>query len=149
LDLGLHWIRRRQRALTRAVLGLFCAAWLQAAVVPCVMASVPADTVSEHAGHAHSGEGDDGSAGAEAPCPYCPPGAHDAHGGDGDSHGACAYPHDPRIDARTALALLAALPVTYVLPSHLSVPASRNVDREAPPVVRRVSLPVSYCRFIE
>jgi hypothetical protein len=35
---GLAWIRRRQRLLARAVLGLFVAAWLQAAVVPCVMA---------------------------------------------------------------------------------------------------------------
>jgi hypothetical protein len=171
LDLGLHWIRRRQHALARAVLGLFCAAWLQAAVVPCVMASVPEGLAPQHevaahvvAGHAmpadgvalsdHAGHGPAGGTGsdsADAPlhCPYCPPGAHGGDGGSCDRHGSCAYPHDPQVDARSAIALHAALPVTYLLPSPMIVLVSSDAVLMAPEVVPRVSLPVSYCRFIE
>ncbi len=134
MDFGLHWIRRRQRDLTRGLLLLFVVAWLQAAVVPCVMAAVPDD------GQAH--------------CAYCPPGehaqgghAHDA--GSCDTSSACAYPHDPQVDARAAIASLPALPVAYVVPSPVPVLIARDAGREPPEVVPRVRLPVSYCRFIE
>ena len=38
MTLALDWVRRRQRALAKGVLVLFCLAWLQAAVTPCAMA---------------------------------------------------------------------------------------------------------------
>jgi len=45
--------------------------------------------------------------------------------------------------------LHAALPVTYLLPSPMIVLVSSDAVLMAPEVVPRVSLPVSYCRFIE
>lgn len=129
MDFGLHWIRRRQRDLTRAVLLLFVAAWLQAAVVPCVMASVPD--------------------GGEAHCPYCPPGGHAGGEGSCDTNASCAYPHDPQVDARLVLASLPALPVAYLSPPPVPVLIARDAGRDPPEVVPRVRLPVSYCRFIE
>jgi hypothetical protein len=134
LDFGLHWIRRRRRDLTRAVLLLFLAAWVQAAVVPCVMASAP--------------DGD------QAHCPYCPPaghaqGGHEHGAGSCDTSASCAYPHDPQVDARTVIASLLALPVAYLSPSFVPVVIARDAGREAPEVIPRVRLPVSYCRLIE
>jgi hypothetical protein len=129
LKFGLRWIRRRQHPLTRAVLALFCAAWLQAAIVPCVMAHA-GDTVvqpespahhqhdehSVHAGHDHEAmAAGHETGGATHPCLYCPPG--DSSSASCDDHGGCAYPHDPQVDARAAGALFTALPVSFVVPS--------------------------------
>lgn len=171
MDLGLQWIRRRQHALTRAVLGLFCAAWLQAAVVPCVMASVPEGPAPQHemaahgiAGHAvhsggdaspeHSSHGHAGGAGHDSSddqvhCPYCPSGGHASTGGVCDPHDSCTYPHDPQVDGRAATGLFAALPVAHVLPSPARVLLVRIAGPEAPEVAPKVRLSVSYCRFIE
>jgi hypothetical protein len=171
LNIGLRPIRRRQRALTKGVLALFCAAWLQAAILPCTMAhasdAAPATMAAEaaqrhggHAGHqghdgqvAAAGHVHDGTAAGSGttapahPCPYCPPGA--AGAADCDGHGGCAYPHDPQVDGRAGGAMFTALPVSSVV----APPAARTVALSSgaatPDVVPRVSLSVSYCRFIE
>ena len=176
LNIGLRPIRRRQRSLTKGVLALFCVAWLQAAILPCTMAhpsdAAPATTASEtakqHEGHdghavhaAHEGhEGHGAPAGSDhagsaagsgtiAPahlCPYCPPG--DSFAADCDGHG-CAFPHDPQVDGRSVGAIFAALPVSFAA----AAPGARVVALRAgavtPEIVPRVSLSVSYCRFIE
>jgi hypothetical protein len=120
------------------VLALFCAAWLQAAIVPCVMA---------HAGHDHDAMASPQDAHAAAPpCVYCPAGQ------DGDScdgHGGCAYPHDPQVDARAAGALFTALPVSLVLPAPAAAVVADRARYRPPDAIPRVSLSVSYCRFIE
>lgn len=153
---GLGWIRRRQRSLTRGVLALVCATWLQAAVVPCVMAHDAGGAPPQASGHAHhdghSGH-DHAAATARAdghdavhPCPYCPPGESGA--ADCGAHG-CAYPHDPQVDARLAGAIFAALPVSFVVPlAGTSVVAGRQ-PASSNDGIPRVSLSVSYCRFIE
>jgi len=159
---GLAWIRRRQRSLSRAALGLFCAAWLQAAIVPCVMAHGGApgahpgtDSAGAHQHHddAHAGHdhhappADSAAAGVSHPCIYCPPGV--AGAGDCNDHGGCAYPHDPQVDARGAGAIFAAVPAPFFAP----LPAAHRVvlraEASAAAAVPRVSLSVSYCRFIE
>jgi hypothetical protein len=139
------------------VLALFCLAWLQAAVVPCVMAhgnTTPlADPASVHHGHdAHGGHdhaaiatgSHDGD--ASHPCLYCPP----EKSGDGscDGHGGCAYPHDPQVDARAG-AIFAAVPVPYFAPLPRVAPFTQRVEISVVDAVPRVSLSVSYCRFIE
>jgi len=130
---GLAWVRRRQRSLARGVLALFCAAWLQAAVVPCVMA---------HDGQAN----DDGAAGH--PCVYCPPDAD--HGSTGGCDGRdCSYPHEPRVDARAVGVIFMALPVAFVLPAPATKIATDCSASAVPEAIPRVSLSVSYCRFIE
>lgn len=131
LDHGLNWMRRRQRLLTRAVLALFCLSWLQVAALPCAMAYAPAsvDAAVEH-------------------CPYCPTDCGPAPPADG--HGGCAYPHEPQVDARPALPLCIAIPV-----SSFSLPAAADdVERSArfvalPQAIPRPPLSLSYCRFIE
>jgi hypothetical protein len=157
LDLGLHWIRRRQRSLTRAALAIFFAAWLQAAIVPCVAAhgsveaQSPHDSSSVHghaAGTAHAGHGADGAA---QHCIYCPPVDHSADSGSGscDAHGGCAYLHDPQVDGRASGALFAALPASYVVPSPGAQVDARCVIPPSRHHTGGVRLSVSYCRFIE
>ena len=132
MQLGLKWVRQRQRVLTRGMLALFCLAWLQVAAIPCVMAS--------------AGSADAAPAGHE--CPYCPPTDTSMAGCEG--HGACAYPHEPQVDARAAAPLFLALPVTLVLPSFDSVNDGVEVAvRALPEPVPRVPVPISFCRFIE
>jgi hypothetical protein len=146
------------------VLALFCAAWLQAAIVPCVMAhgetAPPPDEALVHAGHAgHAGHaahgGHDHAAlsdgpvddGASHPCLYCPPGES---GGDScDGHGGCAYPHDPTVDARGAGAIFAAVPVSFFAPVYGAAQVLRVAEPSVAAIVPRVPLSVSYCRFIE
>jgi hypothetical protein len=170
LNIGLRPIRRRQRSLTKGVLALFCAAWLQAAILPCTMAhtsdAAPATTAAGaaqqhdgHDGHAgHEGHGapavsdhagsaaDSGTIEPAHPCPYCPPG--DSLAADCDGHG-CAFPHDPQVDGRSVGAIFAAMPVSFAA----AAPGARVVALHAgavtPEIVPRVSLSVSYCRFIE
>jgi hypothetical protein len=158
VDFGLGWIRRRQRSLTRAVLALFCAAWLQAAIVPCVMAHAD-DTAARaeapgmlqhdsHGGHDHAAMLAEHAAGDSThPCLYCPPGNADADSCDG--HGGCAYPHEPQVDARAAGAIFAAVPVAFVVPSPGALVVAHRADLPAPDFIPRVRLSVSYCRFIE
>ena len=122
---ALHWIRARQRDLTRVVLALFCLAWLQTAAMPCAMA----DDVRVAPAH---------------DCAYCPPPAPDAN-----AHEACAYPHGPEVDARAAAPMCVALPATPVIAT-VAIVAD---DRAAPPVavdpgVPRPPVAVTYCRFL-
>ena len=132
VQLGLMWVRQRQRVLTRGVLALFCLAWLQVAAIPCVMAS--------------AGVADLAPAGHE--CPYCPPADTSPAGCEG--HGACAYPHEPQVDARAAAPLFLALPATLVLPSFDAVNGGVVMSVAAlPEPVPRVPIPISFCRFIE
>ncbi len=148
MDFGLRWVRRRQQALARGVLVVFFAAWLQAAVVPCVMAHgndvMPRLDLPAHqhpAGHEHPASPE------AAPCPYCPP--HASGGGSCEGHGGCAYPHEPQVDARAAGALCAVVPVGFVWLSSEVHQVSDRVDPSIAGVVPRVSLSVSYCRFLE
>lgn len=160
MNSGIQWIRRRQRAFARAALALFALAWLQAAVVPCAMAS-DMDHAAHAAAHLHDGAheghdlGHDGHAGHDSHgpqvshCPYCPP-APDAAGADCDHAAECAFPHDPRIDARTPIALLGPPPGQYLdLGLRLEAPALRVSASDVPPDVPRRPLAISYCRFIE
>jgi hypothetical protein len=132
MTFGLHWVRQRQRALTRGVLALFVLAWLQAAALPCVMA---------HAG----------TAAPPAPvhdCVYCPP-ANDAPG-DCSDQGSCAYPHEPQVDARTAATMFLALTPSVAIPATVDVARKATpLDRLSNEPIPRVPIPVSYCRFIE
>lgn len=158
MDFGLRWIRRRQRPLARAVLALFCIAWLQAAIVPCVLAHDRDATpqVGEagqprhdaHGGHDHAAIAAAAAADdASRPCLYCPPGASDADSCHG--HGGCAFPHEPQVDARAAGAILTALPVSFVVPSPGAMPVAHRADPAVPEAVPRIRLSVSYCRFLE
>jgi len=155
---GLPWVRRRLRPLSRGVLAVFCVAWLQAAVAPCVMAHVPdgaphAAGAQAHHGPAahhsevdHSGHEASAQGGSPSPCIYCPPASHTA--GTCVGHD-CAFPHDPQVDARGAGTLFAALPTSFLLPSPAALLIADRADPGAPDVVPRVRLSVSYCRFIE
>jgi len=134
VNFGLHCVRRRQRSLAKGVLALFCAAWLQAAIVPCVMA------------HASESESQQDADPAAPPCPYCPT---PDPGPSCDGHGGCAYPHDPQVDARAAGALFTALPVSSVLPSPATPVVAHRVGPRLPAAVPKLSFSVSYCRFIE
>lgn len=158
MSFGLGWIRRRQRSLARAVTALVCAAWLQAAVAPCVMAHVPdaapraAGAQAQHGPAAYDSQTSHGQHeapaqdGAPSPCIYCPPASH-ASGTCGGHD--CAFPHDPQVDARGAGALFAALPTSYFVPFPAALLVADRADPGAPDVVPRVPLSVSYCRFIE
>lgn len=157
MSFGLGWVRRRQRFLARGVLALFCAAWLQAAVVPCVMAheAPPAVTADGAAHHQHSsGPGHDHGTVAAAhdatapshPCVYCPP--DETGSAPCDGQGGCTYPHGPQVDARAGAIFVA-------LPAHLVAPVQRPVTVAAGTVpavadfIPRVRFSVSYCRFLE
>jgi hypothetical protein len=140
------------------VLALFCAAWLQAAIVPCVMAHAadlaPAPQPQAHhqhdvhTAHQHGGAAaEQHAASASHPCLYCPPGESGTPSCDG--HGGCAYPHDPQVDARGAGVLWAAVPVSFVTPLPATLVHANRTDAGLADVVPRVSLSVSYCRFIE
>lgn len=158
VDLGLGWVRRRQRSLTQGVLALFCAAWLQAAVVPCVMAHAddavaPAPTQpthqhhDDHSGHDHALPIPEPESSTSHPCLYCPPG----ESGDTscDDHGGCAYPHEPQVDARAAGAIFTALPVSFIAPAPGALLIEDRTHASVIEVVPKVSLSVTYCRFIE
>jgi predicted metal-binding membrane protein len=130
VDSILHAVRRRQRTLTRAVLALFCLAWLQAAALPCVMAHEASDAPASH------------------DCPYCP--ASDVPAPSGDGEAGCAYPHQPQVDARADASLFLALPVMQVWQPVDVVEGARVVPAfvlSAPGP--RIPLSVSYCRYLE
>jgi hypothetical protein len=132
VDYALHWVRRRQRALARAVLALFCLAWLQAAALPCAMAHTAAPAAAMPGEH----------------CPYCPPA--DTPSVPCDDGANCAYPHQPQVDARAAAALFVAIPALQVLPAVDALARdSRAPESTRAGPVPRVPLSVSYCRFIE
>jgi hypothetical protein len=140
------------------VLALFCAAWLQAAIVPCVMAHADDATArteapamlqhDSHGGHDHAAMLAEQATGKSShPCLYCPPG--NAGSDSCDSHGGCAYPHEPQVDARTAGAIFAALPVSFVVPSPAARVVADRAEPAPPDFIPRVRLSVSFCRFIE
>jgi hypothetical protein len=131
-DQVLHWVRRRQRALAKGVLALFCLAWLQTAVLPCAMADAGAATMP--AGGQH--------------CPYCP---QDGSASPVANHvGACSYPHQPQVDARPAAALFIAVPVSS--PVHEPGVAGLDVHASAlslPGPIPRIPIPLRFCRYLE
>jgi len=151
---GLHWFRRKQRALARAVLALFCLTWLQVAVLPCVMAL---DTARGEALQAATvGDGLQGAAmpagmvmAAGEHCVYCPPQNPLA---DGATHAACAFPHDPQVDSRVGLAaaLMAPPPSqVLVLPADPVARGTARVATIAPAPMSHTPISVSFCRFLK
>jgi len=132
---AVQWVRARQRDLTKAVLALFCLAWLQAAAVPCVMAG-DSGIDQQQAGAAHHD------------CQYCPP-PSSAPAGAGHQD-TCAYPHEPQVDARAVSGLFFVMPVTTVIATLAAQPSEfvALVD-QVDPGVPRTPLSVSYCRFLE
>lgn len=132
----LHWIRRRQRALARGVIALFCLVWLQAALMPCASAVVPegaSNTAEEH-------------------CPYCPPATSHHDGSAADSTSGCLYPKGPQADTRAAsptfmAAPLAMLPLT-IAPVVTAAPG-RATYLFADEPIPRPPLAVSYCRYLK
>lgn len=154
---GIKWIRSRQRALARAALALFALAWLQAAIVPCSMAFATDHSMSTalqlhdraHDGH---GLGHEGHASGEPPvphCPYCPP-TQDGPVADCDHEADCAFPHDPRIDARTLTTLFGPPPCQFLdLGSRLDAGVLGIAASDVPRDVPRRPLAIRYCRFIE
>ncbi|MGB5104517.1 MAG: hypothetical protein WBO04_14535 [Steroidobacteraceae bacterium] len=160
---GIKWIRSRQRALARGALALFALAWLQAAIVPCTMALAADHTASAaqsprfdaHDGHGLGHDGHDGHAGHDpdesqvSHCPYCPP-APDDQVADCDHQTECAFPHDPRIDARTLTACFGPPPSQFVdLGSRLDAPSLRVAASDVPRDIPRLPLAIRYCRYIE
>jgi hypothetical protein len=151
---GLHWFRRKQRALARGVLALFCLTWLQVAVSPCVMAL---DTARGEATQAATvGDGQPGPGmpdgmvmAAGEHCVYCPP--QDAPA-DGSTHAGCAFPHDPQVDSRVGLAAaLMAPPPGQVLVVPVD-PVRRGIARVAalaPAPAPNSRISVSFCRFLK
>jgi hypothetical protein len=136
---GLHWVRRRQRDLAKAVLALFCLAWLQAAAVPCVMADDVRPVTSQATPMAS----------AHHDCRYCPPLEPGAPAG-ADHQGTCVYPHEPQVDARASSGLFFIVPVAQHIAT-LSFQPIETIAAAGPlgDVVSRTPLAVSYCRFIE
>ena len=158
VSFGLGWVRRQQQSLSRVVLALFCAAWLQAAVVPCVMAHAwapahhSAPAAQQHhepeASHDHGAMTAEQSAdGGSHPCLYCPPGISDGESCDG--HGGCAFPHDPQVDARAAGVIFTALPTSFVVSLPAAPVVADSAGASIPEDIPRISFSVSYCRFIE
>jgi hypothetical protein len=151
---ALHWFRRKQRALARAALALFCLTWLQVAVLPCVMAL---DTARGEALQAATvGDGQLGAAmpagmvmAAGEHCVYCPP--QDAPA-EGTSHAVCAFPHDPQVDSRVGLAAaLMAPPPSQVLivPPDPVARGTARVAALAPAPASNTPMSVSFCRFLK
>lgn len=87
------------------------------------------------------------SGGVSHPCLYCPPGAAD--GGSCDGHGGCAFPHDPQVDARAAGVIFTALPVSFVVTLPAELVGTDGVGAAIADDIPRISLSVSYCRFLE
>lgn len=137
-SVGIAWFRRRQRALARAALALFCVTWLQLAALPCAMA---------YAGGAMVLPSPDAVA-APDHCPYCPAPAPQA---DPAAHGPCAFPHDPQVDARGSTAQVLLLPALAPV-LRLSLPVAA-LPRLAPvaalPVPGGMPLAVTLCRYLE
>jgi hypothetical protein len=139
------------------VLALFCAAWLQAAVVPCVMAHeaapvLAADGAAHHQpasvpGHEHGTVAATHDAtGPSHPCLYCPP--DETGSAPCDEQSGCTYPHGPQVDARAG-AIFVALPAAFVVPAPAPVRFAAGIAPAVPEFVPRVRLSVSYCRFLE
>jgi len=132
---GIDWIRRRQRTLTQGVLALFCAVWLQAALVPCAMAFMP----------------DGAMAGGEEHCVYCPPERGQSADPAADTGVDCLYPDGPQVDTRPLLAFPAAplVAAVFVLAPMSRAPAGPVPRTVATVVLPRPALAVSYCRFLK
>lgn len=118
------------------MLALFCLAWLQAAAMPCALAT-----------------GLGTSAAPEHHCPYCPPpppqqdSCHDA----GGAPVGCTYPDAPQVDLRGSLAAAAVLPPALSTPLELLPLALAPVlgQRIEPPTAPATPLSVSYCRYLK
>jgi hypothetical protein len=139
---GLDWIRRRQRALGKGVLALFCLVWLQAALLPCAM-GMSAPAMTDMAAMSMDGE---------EHCVYCPPAGQPADDAAPPAPSGCQYPDGPHVDTRFTLASTAVAPlaiVTFVLASDADAIAAPPPERVADCVTTRPPLAVSYCRYLK
>lgn len=149
---GLHWFRRKQRALSRVVLAAFCLTWLQIAAAPCVMAldSEPGMTALAKIEPASSmASMPDGMVMAPGEhCPYCPPPQVEQ----GMDQALCSFPHDPQVDLRVGLAaVLLVPPPTLVLfvAADTAQSAADSITALVPVPAPRTSLAVSFCRYLK
>jgi len=168
VTVGLFWVRRKQRVLTKSVLAVFCLAWLQMAALPCMAAhaarvatdgnagaAMASDAGHQHGAH-HAGAhfdplngpaGESGSGPAKPPCHYCPPSGESTDCGSGND---CAFPHDLQIDLRAAGAMALLLPVpTAFVPRAATRPVRVLAYRDSHAAISRPPLNLSYCRFLE
>ncbi len=146
---GLHWFRTKQRTFTRFALAVFCLTWLQLAAMPCVMASGASMAASNAVAPAAMPQGMVMAPGEH--CVYCPPEQQSA-GGASVGQDLCAFPHDPQVDSRAAVAsaMLAPLPaVVFFLAVEATVPYTEPVDAPALPPWPGTSFAVSFCRFLK
>jgi hypothetical protein len=116
------------------MLALFCLAWLQAAAMPCAMAT-----------------GVGTSAAPEHHCPYCPPPSQTPPCHDDGAPIGCTYPDSPQVDLRGSLAAAALLPPVFSSPLELLPIALAPVlaERIEPPPASGTPLSVSYCRYLK
>ena len=149
---GLHWFRRKQRALSRVVLAAFCLTWLQFAAAPCVMALDSASgmaalaTIDPAPSVASMPDGMVMAPGEH--CRYCPP----PQSAPGVDQAVCSFPHDPQVDLRVGLAAaLLVPPPTHVLfvAADVAQSASDLTTTLAPAPAPCTSLAVSFCRFLK
>lgn len=132
---GLDWIRRRQRALAKGVLALFCLVWLQAALLPCAMA-LSADGMA---------------AGAEEHCVYCPPGVDHAEHCEPAPETHCQFPDSAQADTRPLAAGFVVPPLATSFVFKIAVAADPPAARESAlaPAVPRPPYAVTYCRYLK
>jgi hypothetical protein len=140
---GLHWVRRRQRDLTKVVLALFCLAWLQASAMPCAMADGAQSAMSPPMASQASTVADP----ATHDCQYCPP-PQAGHSTD-DQPAACSYPHGPQVDGRAAVGWMFAAPVVTEFAVFVAPASDALVLPQPRAPLPRAPLSVRYCRFIE
>jgi hypothetical protein len=132
---GLDWIRRRQRALAKGVLALFCLVWLQAALLPCAMAF----------------SGDGIASGAEEHCVYCPPGVDHAEHDEPAPATHCLYPDSAQADTRPLVAgfVVPPLAVSYVFKIAVAADPPAAYESARPSAVPRPPYAVTYCRYLK
>jgi hypothetical protein len=132
---GLDWIRRRQRALAKGVLALFCLVWLQAALLPCAMA--------------YSADGM--AAGAEEHCVYCPPGQGHAGHDEPAPTTHCLYPDSAQADTRPLVAgcVVPPLATSYVFKISVAAHPPAAYESALPSAVPRPPYAVTYCRYLK
>jgi hypothetical protein len=132
---GLDWIRRRQRALAKGVLALFCLVWLQAALLPCAMAF----------------SADGMAASPEEHCVYCPPGVdHTGHDEPAPTTH-CLYPDTAQADSRplTAGFVLPPLAASFVFKIAVAADPPAAYESALVPTVPRPPYSITYCRYLK
>ena len=149
---GLHWFRRKQRALSRVVLAAFCLTWLQIAAAPCLMAldSAPGMTALAKIDPAPSmASMPDGMVMAPGEhCPYCPPPQPEQ----GMDQALCSFPHDPQVDLRVGLAAVLLVPppaLVLFVAVDTAQTATDSITALVPAPAPCTSLAVSFCRYLK